>query len=270
MNETLQALVLVAALLGIYAFMFKGFFGGQRMKKSHANPDGPAWGSALMGGFAAGTILEQVPGAPPGAVLTVAALVGFASALPSDGVNAVLFSLPQALVGGYATVLVCLNLIAPPGGQVSVANTSVGVAMLVLYGLAAVARLVTVRGILRARHKRMPTLGSLMMGFFAAADLMTFLLAPGGMQALDTFALGAPALLVWLLIILAPPILGALHVAFLHMFNAGVALATLYLSFAGVGGFSFLVSMELVGVAMIAYAVTRWVIRGFSGASLTE
>lgn len=270
MNETIQALLMIVALLGIYALMFKGFFGAKRTRRSHANPDGPAWGSALMGGFAAGTILEQVPGAPPGAVLTLAALVGLASALPPDGVNAVLFSLPQALVAGYATAVVCLNLIAPPGGQVSVVNAAVGVAMLVLYGLAAAARLLTVRGIMRAWHKKMPTLGSLMVGFFAAADLMTFLLAPGGMQATDTFTQGTPAAFVWLLIILAPPVLGALHVAFLHMFNAGVALATLYLAFAGVAGLSFLVSLELVGTAVIAYAITGWIIRGFSGASLTE
>ncbi len=269
-NETIQALLLIAALLGVYALMFKGFFGGTRTRTSHANPDGPAWGSALMGGFAASTILEQVPGAPSGAILAIAALVGFASALPSEGVNATLFSLPQALVGGYATVVVCVGLMAPRNGVVPMPDAALALVMLALYGLVAVARLLDLRMLMRRWHKRMPTVGSLAIGFFAAADMITFLLAPGGLRTVDTFTAGAPAALVWTAVIVAPFILGALHVAFLHMFNAGVALATLYLAFAGVAGLSFLVSIELVSTALVAYAVTRWVIRGFSGASLTE
>ena len=68
-------------------------------------------------------------------------------------------------------MLTCQNLISFAQGSPGPPNAVLGLAMLVLYGLFAVARFLSIRGISRLGHRRLPSPGGLVLGFFAASEV---------------------------------------------------------------------------------------------------
>lgn len=273
--------MLAAALVAIYVLIFRGlfgktlrrgstkvaggFFGKSFREVNRKNPDGPAWASALMGGFAAVAIASVLPDAN-WVVLACAAIVGVSCGIPNSTPRAVLLSLPGIMVAGFATVVTCLELILSAQRNGS-DGALVGAAMLGLFALAEIGHIGPVRSVLRMKHRKLPKAADRAIAYFAAADMITFLVAPGGVDVLS-ITTRLPAGVLWALVAVAPVVFGGLHVNFLHLFNAGVALSTLLLAFAGVPGLSFLASMELLAASMIGYWITRWLVRGFGGVGL--
>lgn len=261
MGELAQGLLLIAALLGIYAFMFRGIFGKTRgpslFGSTSSRPsDPPAWGTALLGGFAAGQIATIVD-VPASAVITIAVVAGLSAAL---GKNWNWASWPAAAIGLGATAVSVITFVPRTPGAATWA--------VLFYVVLAVAVGDTMR--VGLRWRRGSSAADKAMAYFAASEAATFLVAPGGEPVLDSLDGMVPvgAIVLVLAITLAPFVLGLLDGPFLTMFSTAIALAGLYLDFTGVGELGFLASMGLIASAMATYWVVRWVVRGFSGVGL--
>lgn len=260
MAGLVEPILLLVALLAIYGLIFRGFF-GKRRGPSARNPDGPAWASAMLGGFAAASIAEAVP-VSLDLTLYLAVIVGLSCGLPAGG--RAFMTLPGAVLGTFAALTTGIQIwTAAPERGTWVGYVAITACMVVLYLIAELARAAALLG--RASGT---SLAERALGYFAALELANFLLAPAGAGVLEWARGGFPAILVWLAVILLPIVLGAAGSEFLSMFSAGAALALLYLSFLGVGDSSFLLTMTYLTASMVAYWIVRWIIRGFSGRGL--
>lgn len=266
-GELLQTVLVLATLVGIYVFMFRGLFGktpsdrslfapGTGGKASDRGGDGPAWGTALMGGFAAAQLADAT-GWTPTALSTVAVIVGVSAAL-GDIWN--WFSWPAAIVGYTATVasVVAFVLTNPAGGA---------------WGLLFAVVLLAATGDL-IRHaltwRRGASVADRAMAYFAGTEAALFIVSPGGVPVVDVLGVSGPVAKFVLALVLvgAPFLIGLLDSPFLTMFSVGIALAGLYLEFAGLGAIGFLANMGLLAAAMLSYWIVRWIVRGFKGVGL--
>ena len=260
-GELAQALLVLAAMIGIYAFMFRGIFGKSRGKslfagKSLRLSDGPAWGTAMMGGFAAGQLADAFTWSAS-ATISIAVVAGLSAAL---GKNVSLLGWPAALIALGAT----LASVTTFGGD----QSGVGAWGVLFYVVLAIALGDTVRWAFRWRRGN--SVADKAMAYFAATEAAMFIAAPGGVPVLEGLQRQVPVGKVTLVLVLTlmPFVIGLFAAPFLAMFSTGIALAGLYLDFLGLGQLGFLASMGLIAAAMVAYWFARWIVRGFGGSGL--
>lgn len=254
MTDLISSLFLFAALAAIYGLFFRSIFG----KHLSATPlsterPGPAWGLAMLGGFAASDIAQVMPStATVNLTLTLAVVVGGSCGLRARGL---ILRLPAGILGAFAAVVSAIQLVASAPTPLAKGTTGLLLAAMALLFLL----LLTRRGAVLAG-----------LAWFGAVELVTFMAEPTALGLIDwvndpllATGLTAGALLV-------PPAIAALDKTdgFLNMFSVAVSLVSLLAAFQSPGKTDFLLTTAYLACSMGAFLFTTWLRRGFGGRPL--
>lgn len=252
MASVVKSLVLIAALLGIYAMFFRGIFGKHRRDRSLVRDRNPAWGLAMGIGFAC------------------AAIDGALSAANATGVSELVLLL-AALTGAACAVRVRSRILTLPAGIVSAAATGVTLGSFLATSSPSmpqaarwVPALVLIVGAVVCLWRQLSLLD--LLGWYAAAEAMMFLTSPFGV---DLMALTGWSVWAALLVVAALPAALALYDRrgrLMNMWVLGVSLAELYVAWE-LSSADFLRRMTFLAASMIPFLLVTWVRRGFTGRS---
>lgn len=257
MNDLIGELLLLAGLIGIYLFMFRGIFGKTYLRKRRrTQPTETAWGTALMGGIATVQIASTFPTSDSlvvGCAVTAGLSAGLAPRIR-------LLAIPGMAIALFASFAAVFSFFS--------ADASRGAWGLLLAIFIAFAFIDSVRWLIGKHDQGTPA--DKAMAYFAAIEAIVFTTAPGGV-ALPGIASEAGLvgrLAVAVILILVPFGLGVLLPAMLTMFSLAIGLAAFYLDFVGLAELGLQRHILLLLGSMFTYLVTTWIVRGFSGAPL--
>lgn len=256
MIELLASLALLAALIGLYLFMFRaarGPGGPARTWSALRMYDEAAWGVALLSGFAVSDIIQAVGswGASGSSVEQLAGLgtlltAAVAWSCGAGASRSVLVAMPAALVGGFAAIVKSAQAVrdAAAGGDWLL------VGMVVALGL--------LFGFLLPLRFALDPHAMAGLAWYTALEVMVLLAGPFGVTLRDLTGWGQAVLV--LLSIGIPIALALLPSIVLNLFASAAVLAEFYLSFLGLGrGFS--TAVAFVVVALICYLIGAWMRR---------
>ena len=259
MGDVLSSVLVLASLVGIYAFMFRSWRPKGQPAKTWADLSGytsSSWGIALMAGFAVNDILRiltSTSGTPTtlgqlvtlGIILTV--VVGWSC---GAGVNpdSFLIRAPSTIIGMAAAVLKSFVTVQDAAARQDWFVVSMVFALALLFVLPILVKLGMSTKLLRG------------LEWYTALEMLLFLVSPFGVTLRDLAGLSPLALA--LLQIGLPLALAALPAFVTALFAAAVALAEVYVAFLGQRG-SFTEALTFVGFSMVGYAVGVWMRRGF-------